>query len=307
MCGIAGVMLKAHEDASPLDQLATGRWLYQMLQALQKRGPDSVGAAIDGASGFVVTVNGGENERLRVRKTLADQGVVGNWLGGGRDATALFHSTAMPTLAVREELDRQLADIRELVGIYMGLRVMKVMGSPERLNALFYLSDTPGVMAIGHTRLATESDIDLIHSQPFTADGPTVTIVHNGHITNYEQWRRRLTRQGRCFISENDSEVIAAYISYRLSCGLSLKESLDAMLVDLDGSFSVLALTQDEIGYVRDGFGLKPLMIAESDGAVFMASESQAIRQLGVPEVSIHEAWPGEARTWMKQSLALWN
>lgn len=81
MCGIAGVMLKAHEDASPLDQLATGRWLYQMLQALQKRGPDSVGAAIDGASGFVVTVNGGENERLRVRKTLADQGVVGNWLG----------------------------------------------------------------------------------------------------------------------------------------------------------------------------------------------------------------------------------
>jgi len=300
-------MIKGQVETSELDPWSTGRWLYQLLQALQRRGPDSVGAAIEGDSGFIVTVNGGEDERLLVQKTLADQGIVGNWFGEGQDATALFYAPVVPAPGVREVLHQQLSDIRKFVGIYMGLRVMKVLGSPERLNALFRLSDTPGMMAIGHTRLATESDIDLIHSQPFTVDAPTVTIVHNGHITNYEKWRRRLTRQGRFFISENDSEVITAYLAYRLSQGLSLKESLDAMLVDLDGSFSVLALTRDEIGYVRDGLGLKPLMIPESDRAVFMASESQAIRQLGIPEISIHEAWPGEARTWMKQSLALWS
>ncbi|WP_053958207.1 glutamine amidotransferase [Sulfobacillus thermosulfidooxidans] len=305
MCGIAGIMVKSADRPLSHSQ-DIGHSLFQMLTALANRGPDSTGAAVDGDAGLMVTVWSDTGTFLRVQQILTELGIEGTWSGGTKDASALFHSPSMPSVDTIETLRQKLLP-QDGVGVSASLRLMKVVGNPKRLNALFGMSAMQGTVAIGHTRMATESHIDLAHTQPFSMTIPAVTIVHNGHITNYEQWRRRLMRRDFHFQSVNDSEVIAAYLSYQLSRGLSLKAALDAMLIDLDGSYSVLALTNNEIGYVRDGFGFKPLVIAESDRAVFIASESQAIRQLGVSDLSIHEAWPGEARTWITQPMVLWN
>src|SRR6185437_9525613 len=113
--------------------------------------------------------------------------------------------------------------------------LVKQVGSPEQLEATYGLSAWRGPLAIGHTRMSTESRIDLSHSQPFWAHGTRdIATVHNGHVTNYHRLRRRYEQQGVAFYTDNDSEVIGVYLRDRLVRGRTLPEALDDSITDLD-------------------------------------------------------------------------
>ncbi len=137
-----------------------------------------------------------------------------------------------------------------------------------------------GSHGIGHTRLSTESRVDLSHSQPFWAHGePDLATVHNGHITNYHKLRRQYEERGYRFLTENDSEVIGIYLRDRMAAGLSLEDALRSSLDDFDGSFCYLAASAERLAFVKDRYGFKPLVVAETDDFVAIATEEIALRR----------------------------
>ena len=154
----------------------------------------------------------------------------------------------------------------EVLSLGRRLDLVKQVGSPAQLEAAYGVSSWKGPLAIGHTRMSTESRIDLSHSQPFWVHGvPDLATVHNGHVTNYHQLRRRYEQQGVIFYTDNDSEVIGVYLRDRMDAGLSLPEALEDSVADLDGAFNYLVVSSQGLGIVRDRFGFKPLMLAETD------------------------------------------
>src|SRR4029077_11233387 len=163
-----------------------------------------------------------------------------------------------PAAAI-ESLNRDF----EVVSVGHCLEIIKQTGSPDNLEKTYSISQFHGTHGLGHTRLSTESRVDLSHSQPFWSHGfPDLAIVHNGHITNYHKLRRRYEQRGYRFYTENDSEVIGVYLRDRMAAGLSLADALRSSLDDFDGSFSYLATSADSLAYVKDRFGFKPLVVA---------------------------------------------
>jgi glutamine phosphoribosylpyrophosphate amidotransferase len=167
------------------------------------------------------------------------------------------------------------------------LDLVKQVGSPSRLNAAYGVSDWCGPLAIGHTRLSTESRIDLSHSQPFWAHGTLdLATVHNGHVTNYHQLRRHFEQHGVTFYTDNDSEVIGVFLRQRLDAGRSLRQAITDSVTALDGAFNYLVASCEGLGVVRDRFGFKPLMLVETDDFVAVATE----------EIALRSALPGDYR-----------
>ena len=150
--------------------------------------------------------------------------------------------------------------------------------------------------------MATESRVDIAHSHPFWARPfPDIAVVHNGTITNYHKLRRRLELKGHHFSTENDSEVIAVYIADRLENGDSMQQALETSVDDLDGTFAYVVSTKDGIGLARDQFAMKPLLFAEDDELVVLASEECAIRKvLRDPQLVPRELQAREVRSWLR-------
>ena len=187
----------------------------------------------------------------------------------------------------------------EVVSMGKRLEIVKQIGSPDRLEETFHLSGFKGSHGIGHTRMSTESKVDLSHSQPFWAHGYSdLAIVHNGHITNYHKLRRQYEQHGVRFYTENDSEIIAIYVALGMSRGLSLEEILQAALVDLDGSFSFLVSTVDAMGFVKDSFAHKPLLFGETEEFVAVATEEVAFRPVFSSDFRVREAGAREVKVW---------
>ena len=156
-----------------------------------------------------------------------------------------------------------------------------------------------GTHGLGHTRLSTESRVDLSHSQPFWAHGlPDVAVVHNGHITNYHKLRRRYEQRGYHFYTENDSEIIGLYLAQQMSQGASFTEALQTSLRDFDGSFCYLAATADSLGFVKDPFAFKPLVAAETHSYVAMATEEIALRTALGEDFPVWEPGVKQVQTW---------
>ena len=165
----------------------------------------------------------------------------------------------------------------EILCLGQNLSLFKQVGSPDELEAAYHISALHGTHGIGHTRMSTESRVDLSHSQPFWAHGvPDLATVHNGHITNYHKLRRRFEQEGYRFFTENDSEVIGVYLRDRMAAGHRLEGAMRSSLEDFDGSFCYLATTKDQLGFVKDRYGFKPLMLAETDDFVALATEEMA-------------------------------
>jgi glutamate synthase domain-containing protein 1 len=181
------------------------------------------------------------------------------------------------------------------------MEVIKDLGSAEDVDAVYQVSAMEGTHGIGHTRMATESQVDIAHSHPFWARPfPDIAVVHNGTITNYHKLRRLLENKGHHFATHNDSEVIAVYLADRLERGESLEAALRASVSDLDGTFAYLVSTRDGIGLARDQFATKPLLYAEDEELVILASEEIAIRRvLGDPRLQPHELKAKEVRWWV--------
>ena len=301
MCGIVGFFAKDGEQAE------VGTTILAMLRALGCRGPDSAGVALFGTPDdgrFVVRVKLGDRGDLESRaRQIA--GRLETIHGCSQFSTAASYARFLASsetdlnlvASAIESLDKDF----EVVSIGHRLEIVKQTGSPDNLEKTYGVSHFTGTHGIGHTRLSTESRVDLSHSQPFWSHGfPDLAIVHNGHITNYHQLRRRYEQCGVRFYTENDSEVVAVYLSEQLTKGTSLQEALERMLRDLDGSYSCLAATERQLGLVKDAFALKPLVMTETDEFVAVATEEIAIRAALTGSYSVREAQVREVRVWQR-------
>ena len=189
----------------------------------------------------------------------------------------------------------------EVLSIGHAMELSKEVGSPQLLESKHHISTFSGTHGIGHTRLCTESMVDLSHSQPFWGRGAAdVAIVHNGHITNYHQLRRKYEQRGIGFVTENDSEVLAIYLAEALNRGATLRQGLDGVLRDMDGAFCCLAVTATEMGFVKDPYAFKPLVVAETDDFVAVATEEIAIRSAIPGDYKVSEAQVEEVRVWSR-------
>src|SRR5437588_2887150 len=299
MSGIIGYLDKRGRAEQPL-----GRTLLEMLQALSCRGPDSAGVALFGTpqgswilqiklpdDGDTATAAGALLNSLRESVAVIRHGIVGAYL------RLEVEHTADPAALERQLLARVPGC--EVVSLGHQLEIIKQVGSPVQLERTYAISQKTGTHGIGHTRLSTESRVDLSHSQPFWAHGvPDLATVHNGHVTNYHKLRRRYEQRGYRFYTENDSEVIGIYLRDRMAAGLSFEDALRSSLDDLDGSFSYLAATGDRLAFVKDRFGFKPLMVAETDQFVAIATEEIALRQALGRDFLAREPAPGVMQTW---------
>jgi len=300
MCGIVGFWDKTGNERG-----AVGCTILKMLDALGCRGPDSAGVALFGTpdgDGFVIRVKLREHGRLEpqaqeVARVAESWGAVRELSTTGSYARFWIDSQVDLRQLTRsiESLDKEI----EVVSVGRKLEIVKQVGSPANLEKAYGVSQFRGTHGLGHTRLSTESRVDLSHSQPFWGHGfPDLAIVHNGHITNYHQLRRRYEQRGIRFYTENDSEIIAVYLAERLGQGGDLEDSLHAMLRDLDGAFSCLAATASQIGFVKDPFALKPLVYTESADFVAIATEEIAMRSALPGQYAVREAQAKEVRVW---------
>ena len=303
MCGIAGVLDKSGGLPGTLGQTVLG-----MLEALGCRGPDSAGVALFAAAPLdrlVLRVKLGDDAEQNGRFAENAKRIIAA-AKTGKAKVESSTTAAYLRLAVEEtdprELERRIessAEGVEVVSMGRQLEIVKQVGSPRRLDETYGVSQFEGRHGIGHTRLSTESKVDLSHSQPFWAHGvPDLAVVHNGHITNYHKLRRKYEQRGTRFYTANDSEIIGVYLAGRLAEGLTLEEAMRASVADLDGSFSYLAARGDSLGFARDQFALKPLMFADTDKFVAVATEEIAIRAMFTGNYRVREAQAREVRVW---------
>jgi glutamate synthase domain-containing protein 1 len=180
------------------------------------------------------------------------------------------------------------------------IEIYKEVGRPRAFVAEFALADFHGTHGLGHTRMATESRVTTEGSHPFST-GHDLCLVHNGSLSNHNELRRRLRREGIEFQTENDTEVAAGYLTWRLREGASLQGALEGCLEDLDGFYTFLVGTADGFAILRDPIACKPAVLAETDDWVAMASEYRAIAVLpGAAEARIWEPEPSVVYAWEK-------
>jgi methylamine---glutamate N-methyltransferase subunit A len=302
MCGIAGLFYKGQQPYGPL-----GTTLKAMCQELFRRGTDSAGFALYGQpldDGFLVRVD-------------LDPGAAadGGWeaVADAAGAVVTVKDVKVSGHNVRLEVDSdaggRLADHIEaqvdgarVFSIGRSMEIIKDLGAADELEPVYHLAGFEGTHGIGHTRMATESRVDIAHSHPFWARPfADIAVVHNGTITNYHKLRRRLELKGHHFSTDNDSEVIAVYIADRLESGDSMEEALEASVHDLDGTFAYVVSTRDGLGLARDQFAMKPLLFAEDSELVVLASEEIAIRKvLADPGLEPRELQAQEVRSWLR-------
>jgi glutamine phosphoribosylpyrophosphate amidotransferase len=291
MCGIVGYLDKRVRHGVP-----GGRLMYMMLQALGCRGPDSAGVALlhdlpeqpksDNAWTVRIAPGGGSEPALDLT-VLDGLGRVEAPERHGDSVRFRFHPAfGVMATDVETALGARRGGL-EVLSMGARLDLVKQVGSPAQLEAAYDVSAWCGPLAIGHTRMSTESRIDLSHSQPFWAHGVLdLATVHNGHVTNYHKLRRHYEQKGVTFYTDNDSEVIGVYLRDRLERGRTLPQALGDSLADLDGAYNYLVAAPEGLGIVRDRFGFKPLVIAETDAFVAVATE----------EIALRRALPGDYR-----------
>ena len=179
---------------------------------------------------------------------------------------------------------------------------MKDLGIAPHVAAQYGLLGFKGTHAIGHTRMATESDVDIRSAHPYWAyPFADVSVVHNGQLTNYWTGRRALERRGHRFMSNCDSEVIAVYLADRISAGATLEEAMRESIDELDGVFTYVVATSDSLGMAKDVMAAKPMVLYESDTLVALASEEVAIRSIFPREIDTFDPYEGEVRVWKTQ------
>lgn len=309
MCGIAGII---YRNGSAEHEV--GRDMTRMLQAMKHRGPDSTGFALyrGDAETNVMHVKlseaiGGDPDLLERIERQRDQ-VEARIRSTGAEIVGLEQTPRTMTVTFNFDGDlKQLVDAvervrhTEVLSLGRSLEIVKDLGDAETVSAEYGLSDHLGTHAIGHARMATESDVDIANAHPYWAyPFPDVAVVHNGQLTNFHDWRRRLQRAGHRFQSECDSEIIAVYIAEQMSQGRSLEEAMRQSLSDLDGVFTYICVTEDALGLAKDELGAKPLVLYEDDHLVALASEEIAIRQVLDREIETHDPYEGEVRVWTR-------
>jgi glutamate synthase domain-containing protein 1 len=301
VCGLVGIFYKGEAVEGPV-----GEVIVPMCQDLHRRGTDSTGFAVyrPAQNGtFVVRVDLDRPDRQNAAELAviaAEQLVaVKEWKLTARSVRMEVDSDADGKLA--DWIEERIEGAR-VFSVGRAMEIIKDVGSANDVDRLYGVRSMPGTHGIGHTRMATESRVDIAHSHPFWARPfPDIAVVHNGTITNYHRLRRRLEMKGHRFATGNDSEVIAVFIADRLQRDESLEEALQASISDLDGTFAYLISTDRGIGLARDRFAIKPLLYAENDELVVLSSEEIAIRSVFPdPGLVPQELGAKEVRWWLR-------
>ena len=187
----------------------------------------------------------------------------------------------------------------EILSLGNGLELIKDLGDAAVVAEAYGLTEFEGTHGIGHTRMATESDVDIKSAHPYWAfPYNDVSVVHNGQITNYWIMRREMERKGHRFMSNCDSELLAVYTAHNLANGVSLEDSLRRSIDEIDGVFTYLVCTKDQLGMAKDTMAAKPLVLYESDDLIAMASEEVAIRAILPHEIDTTDPYDEEVRVW---------
>ncbi|WP_122573028.1 class II glutamine amidotransferase [Pseudomonas viridiflava] len=300
MCGIVGLYLKNPALESQLGQL-----FEPMLEAMTDRGPDSAGFAIYGdevADGWI---------KLTLQATTEDYDFKA-LIAGIEDRLAVpldwFQNASAVVLKVQAEeapvraLLSQLAPTVRIMSAGQSIEILKGMGLPREISQRFGLGSMKGSHIIGHTRMATESAVTMEGSHPFST-GADLCLVHNGSLSNHFRLRQNLRREGIHFETDNDTEVAAGYLAWRLQQGDTLKQALDKSLEDLDGFFTFAIGTRNGFAVIRDPIACKPAILAETDDYVAMASEYQALSSLpGIEHAKVWEPVPATMYIWERES-----
>jgi amidophosphoribosyltransferase len=300
MCGIVGLYLKNPELESQL-----GKLFEPMLEAMTARGPDRAGFAIYGdevADGWVKLTLQATGEDFDFKALIAAVDArLDTALEWFQNANAAVLKVQADEASVRALL-AELAPSVRIMSAGQSIEILKGMGLPREISQRFGLAGMKGSHIIGHTRMATESAVTMEGSHPFST-GADLCLVHNGSLSNHFRLRQELKRQGITFETDNDTEVAAGYLTWRLQQGDSLKEALDKSLEDLDGFFTFAIGTRNGFAVIRDPIACKPAILAETDDYVAMASEYQALSSLpGIDKARVWEPIPATMYIWERES-----
>ncbi|MGH6736912.1 MAG: class II glutamine amidotransferase [Methyloceanibacter sp.] len=290
MCGIVGLFLK-----DPALEPELGRLTAAMLATMSDRGPDSAGFAVYGAG-----ERGQTKLTLRGTSASAIEDTVAEIEGAFPGVRVTLHDThaviALPDQEVEaliKWLERE-APGTEIVGRGKRMELYKEVGLPTTVAERFDLAAMRGTHAIGHTRMATESAVTTDGAHPYST-GKDQCLVHNGSLSNHNNLRRTLKREGLKFETENDTEVAAGYLTWRMREGLSLGDALKVSLDDLDGFYTFVVGTENGFGVLRDGIACKPAVMAETDQYVAFGSEYRVLA--GLPGIETARVWEPEPAT----------
>ena len=296
MCGIVGLLIK---NPGMRDEL--GRMMVPMLVGMSERGPDSAGMAVYGSA-----VPFG-----RRKFSLYGGTARVDWPAFSAAAREVFeddvHLTSIANRAVlessaapddvREWLARTYPEIH-LLAVGQVIDLYKDVGRPADIAAKYNFTDLSGSHVVGHTRMATESAVTPAHAHPFTA-GEDFCLVHNGALSNPGSVRRQLELRGLPFDTDNDTEAACRYLEDRMRGGESLEDALHHAFDDLDGFYTFLMGTKDELAIVRDAFSCKPAIVAETDDYVAISSEFRSLSRLpGIKNARLFEPKPEEIYVW---------
>jgi len=301
MCGIVGLFAKSSAVEERL-----GEHLAAMLVQMSSRGPDSAGVAVyrdpalPGWSKLTLYTTSLHEDWHGVRDALREA-------FGACDEPSVRSGHAVLVVEADADVaeswvrsnrpDLRVMSAGEVIEIY------KETGLPEEFAAEFQLEDFSGTHALGHTRMATESRVTTEGSHPFST-GLDLCLVHNGSLSNHNRLRESLRREGIEFQTENDTEVAAGYLAWRLHEGASLEEALDGCLADLDGFYTFAVGTADGFAVLRDPIACKPAVLAETDDWVAMSSEWRSIAVLpGAADARAWEPAPGVVYVWEKATV----
>ncbi len=309
MCGIAGIIRRGNPGN-------IGKEMTSMLQSLKHRGPDSTGFAVYGVpeeNQFVMRFKVAEQEDLNsgfdIHQQIKDRRAIVDSRLEEMGAEIISQDTVTEyafRYSFRKEGDlRRLADYiedvegAEILSLGSALELVKDLGDAGVVSGQYNLGKFNGTHAIGHTRMATESDVDIRSAHPYWAyPFNDVSVVHNGQLTNYWNWRRTLEHRGHRFMSNCDSELIAVYLADKMNSGVELETAMKDSLDELDGVFTYVVATSDRLGMAKDLMAAKPMVLYESDDFVALASEEVAIRSIFPHEIDTFDPYEGEVRVW---------
>ena len=297
MCGIVGLFLKDKSLEADL-----GRMLSEMLVTMTDRGPDSAGIAVYhpkqvGQAKITVQADHPQTDFDRLEKKLGTA-IGANVEMDVRDTHAVLTVPQASLKSTMVEL-RQLDPLIRIMGHGESIEIYKEVGLPETVVSRFDIVKMTGTHGIGHTRMATESAVTTMGAHPFNT-GSDQCLVHNGSLSNHNSLRRKLRRENIRIETDNDTEVAAAYLTWKLQNGSSLGEALESSLHDLDGFFTFVVGTKDGFGVVRDPIACKPAVMAETESYVAFGSEYRAL--VNLPNI-------GQARVWEPEpaTVYFWN
>ena len=309
MCGIAGIIHRGKSSN-------VGSEMTAMLTALKHRGPDSSGFAVYGIprdDDYLMRIKIAEQEDMdkghgimelieqriiKVENILSDHGAT---IKERDNATPYALRLVISQEGKIEDMAKHIEEIDgvEILSLGNALELIKDLGDASTVSEQYGLGTFEGTHAIGHTRMATESDVDIRSAHPYWAfPYNDISVVHNGQITNYWMMRREMERMGHRFMSDCDSELLAVYTAHNLANGWQLEDSLKESVEKIDGVFTYLVATRNQLGMAKDSMAAKPLVLFEGDDMIAMASEEVAIRSILPQEIDTYDPYDEEVRVW---------